>query len=136
MELKPISFSGGVKSISDDDLCASCLNCQYRPGDMSGCDKGWPGMEDENGYIQECVQFARTAEEQYAAERSKPVRRMYCTCCGGIFQGRQWANQDTGYGLGDCCVQYVRAKYSDDGTQTFEQCYGIEGIHYSVGTPA
>lgn len=61
MELKPISFSGGVKSVSDDDLCAACLNCQYRPGGMSGCDKGWPGMEDEDGYVQECSQFKRVA---------------------------------------------------------------------------
>lgn len=62
MELKPISFSGDVKSISDDDLCAICSNCQYRPGEMSGCGKGWPGMQDEDGYVQECEQFARIAE--------------------------------------------------------------------------
>lgn len=59
MELKPISFSGGVKSISDDDLCATCRNCQYRPGEMSGCDKDWPGLEDQNGYVQQCEQFER-----------------------------------------------------------------------------
>lgn len=75
-------------------------------------------------------------EEKCAAERSKPVRRMYCTCCGGMYHGRQWGNQDTGHGLGDCCVKYVRSRYSDDGTQTFEQCYGIEGINYNVGNPA
>jgi len=61
MKLKPISFSGGVKSISDDDLCATCRNCKYRPGEMSGCKQGWPGMEDENGYVRECEQFERAA---------------------------------------------------------------------------
>lgn len=70
--------------------------------------------------------------DKHAAERSKPVRRMYCTCCGENYQGRQWPNQDTGHGLGDCCVAYVKANYRDDGTQTFEQCYGVDGIHYNI----
>lgn len=59
MELKPISFSGSMKSISDDDLCATCRNCQYRPGEMSGCGKDWPGMENGDGYVQACEQFER-----------------------------------------------------------------------------
>lgn len=59
MELKPINFSGGIKSISDDDLCAECHNCNYRPGEMSGCDKDWPGFEDDDGYVQTCEQFRR-----------------------------------------------------------------------------
>ena len=43
-------------------LLPPCRNCQYRPGEMSGCDKDWPGREDENGYVQECVQFERIAD--------------------------------------------------------------------------
>lgn len=46
MELQPISHSGGVKSISDDDLCAQCHDCNYRPGEMSG-------------YVQTCAKFRR-----------------------------------------------------------------------------
>lgn len=57
MELKPIGFSGGVKSISDDDLCGGCANCEYRPGEMSGCSHGWPGEEDSDGYVQQCSEF-------------------------------------------------------------------------------
>lgn len=62
MELRPIGFSGGDKSISDDDLCATCLNCQYRPGDLSGCRHSWPGMEDQNGYVQECEKYERISK--------------------------------------------------------------------------
>jgi len=54
MKLQPISFSGDVKSISDDDLCATCRHCDYQPGDMSGCHQGWPGLEDQNQYVVEC----------------------------------------------------------------------------------
>lgn len=54
MELKPISFSGGLKSISDDDLCSDCKHCGYRPGGMSECEYGWPGMEDADGYVRRC----------------------------------------------------------------------------------
>jgi len=56
-DLKPISFSGGVKSISDDDICSECRHCQYQPGEMSGCSETWPGKEDLDGYVQECSEF-------------------------------------------------------------------------------
>lgn len=55
--LTPISFSGGVKSISDDDLCSNCRQCDYQTGEMSGCKLGWPGHEDPDGYVQECAKF-------------------------------------------------------------------------------
>lgn len=53
-EHRPISFSGGQKSISDDDLCASCVYCGYNPGELSTCDKGWPGKENQDGYVVNC----------------------------------------------------------------------------------
>lgn len=46
-----------VKSISDDDLCATCSNCQYQAGELSGCSQGWPGTSDADGYMQECTSF-------------------------------------------------------------------------------
>lgn len=58
-ELRPISFSGGVKSISDDDLCSGCHHCTYRPGEMSRCILMWPGLEDEDGYVKVCGQFIK-----------------------------------------------------------------------------
>lgn len=58
MLLRPITHSGGVKSISDDDLCARCCHCKYRPGTLSDCDLDWPGLEDEDSYVQECPQLA------------------------------------------------------------------------------
>lgn len=42
------------KSISDDDLCATCRNCDYRPGDTSTCYINWPGTADDDGYIIDC----------------------------------------------------------------------------------
>ena len=50
--------SGRKKSVSDDEVCATCRNCQYSPGEVSGCSKGWPGMEDAHGDILECGQLA------------------------------------------------------------------------------
>ena len=61
MEMKSISYSGDVKSISDDDLCATCRSCEYHPGEMSGCNKGWPGLEDADGYVQACSQYRTSA---------------------------------------------------------------------------
>ncbi len=44
-------------SISDDDLCARCHLCTYRPGEMSACDKNWPGKVVDEDYVQECTSF-------------------------------------------------------------------------------
>lgn len=55
--LRPISSSGGVKSISDDDLCSDCRHCQYQPGEMSRCDQSWPGQECQDGYVRVCPDF-------------------------------------------------------------------------------
>lgn len=60
-----------------------------------------------------------------------PVKHMRCCCCGGAFEGRQFHNQDTGYGLGDCCVEYVAKR-----TEDVERTYGRPGTHYNVNKPA
>ena len=53
-DLRPIKLSGGMKSISDDDLCSGCRACQFKPGELSGCQKNWPGLEDADGYVLQC----------------------------------------------------------------------------------
>lgn len=68
-KLVPIGITTGPKSISDDDLCASCRHCPYSPGELSGCSQGWPGLVDGDGYIQECGSFAE-AETILAQEFS------------------------------------------------------------------
>ncbi|MDH2234131.1 hypothetical protein N5K37_29880 [Delftia tsuruhatensis] len=55
----------------------------------------------------------------------KPVRGLACCCCGGSITGRQFHNQDTGHGLGDCCVEFVKPR-----TEDMERTYGVEGVHY------
>lgn len=56
-----------------------------------------------------------------------PVQRLTCACCGRESEGRQFYNQDTGYGLGSCCVEYVRTRVED-----MARTYGIEGVHYKL----
>lgn len=65
-----------------------------------------------------------------ATEALQQPRRLICCCCGGITMGRQFHNQDRGYGLGSCCVDFVKPREED-----MERTYGIEGIHYFVKQP-
>ena len=58
---------------------------------------------------------------------AKPIRTLRCTCCGQHTQGRQFHNQDTGFGLGDCCHDYVKPRVED-----MERTYGIHGVHYKL----
>lgn len=49
-----------MKSISDDDLCSSCIHLQYCPGDESDCniaDPEWPSVCNEDGYSISCHSF-------------------------------------------------------------------------------
>jgi hypothetical protein len=58
------------KSISDDDLCANCSNCQYRPSNESGCklapNKGdkWPAIFDDDEYAISCINHIELTEYQ------------------------------------------------------------------------
>ena len=49
------------KSISDDDLCAVCVNCDYRAGQLSECVEAhgdqWPATFDRDGYAVDCPKF-------------------------------------------------------------------------------
>lgn len=66
--------------------------------------------------------------DDYATERAKRPKRMTCTCCGQTYKGRQWWNQDTGYGLGDCCVKFCNV----DPAGGENSCYGVPGIHFLI----
>ena len=71
--------------------------------------------------------------DDYASERAKPIRTLRCTCCGELFRGRQWWNQDCGYGLGDCCATRCGVKATEGESRT----YGVPGIHFwiDLGAP-
>lgn len=59
MKLQPIRPYGIVKPISSGDLCSSCQECIYLPGKLSGCNQGWPGLENGDGQVQRCKLYCR-----------------------------------------------------------------------------
>lgn len=58
-------------------------------------------------------------------------RGMICTCCGGYTRGRQWHNQDTGYGLCMSCIDYCGRHYTS--AYEYQSVYGLRGAHYDLG---
>lgn len=61
----------------------------------------------------------------------KPIRTLRCCCCGAWTKGRQFHNQDNGFGLGSCCVEYVRAK-TPEMEGFVQRTYGVAGVHYGL----
>ena len=59
----------------------------------------------------------------------KPIRPLYCCCCGAHTRGRQHYNRDIGYGLCPRCIPLVTSKMS---AEDVARAYGIRGIHYDV----
>lgn len=55
-DLQPVQCFGGQKSISDDDICSDCTNCCTQ-GNSSTCSEGWPGYQDDSGYVQKCMRL-------------------------------------------------------------------------------
>ena len=78
-------------------------------------------------HLSQCKKSAK--ENNYASERKKPIKWMECCCCGESYQGRQWFNQDAGYGLGDCCVSYCNV---DSAPGSESSSYGVSGIHFLI----
>ena len=58
-----------------------------------------------------------------------PIKNLECCCCSGPARGRQWFNQDTGYGLCPKCATWIRTRET---AETMRSYYGIAGIHYEV----
>ena len=50
----------GHRSISDDDLCATCTMCRYKPGEVSTCALDWPCALNADGYAVRCVCYSRS----------------------------------------------------------------------------
>ncbi|MFN9471425.1 hypothetical protein [Acidovorax sp.] len=67
-------------------------------------------------------------ETVYHSVLSIPVRTLKCTRCAERFQGRQFYNQDTGWGLGDCCAGWMKSSTLED----VEATYGVDGVHYNL----
>ena len=63
-----------------------------------------------------------------AAEINKRIKWLECSCCGTHTLGRQWWNQDTGYGI---CTKCWRRFYKNEGTSIF----GERGVHFAIKIP-
>ena len=59
-----IPMSSGMRSISDDDICANCHWCKDANGHMSRCMADWPGLQTEDGYVVQCAQFLKKEPEK------------------------------------------------------------------------
>ena len=57
------------------------------------------------------------------------IRLLTCCCCGNGTKGRQWWNQDTGFGLCNDCIQDCQADVAIGETN---ESYGIRGYHYDI----
>lgn len=66
--MSDIDIIARSRSISDDDLCASCVHLDYRPGETSICvhptfKPDWVKQSDENGYVQTCEAYTELTKE-------------------------------------------------------------------------
>ena len=82
--------------------------------------------------------YSEADEVRDAAKKAdKPITQLACACCGGVTRGRQWFNQDSGYGICGDCIAWLRKPKSDTGPareseEYIRDCYGIEGKHFNV----
>lgn len=78
-------------------------------------------------HLHKCRDEARA--DDYASERAKPIKFLTCTCCGEGMQGRDWWNQEPGYGLCDSCVKLCCGPIKA-GEES--ETYGVAGIHFAI----
>jgi hypothetical protein len=78
-------------------------------------------------HLKACEESAKA--DDYASERKKPIKSLSCTCCGDGLDGRDWWNQEPGYGLCDRCVSYCHAP-TEPGEES--STYGVCGVHYLI----
>ncbi len=94
------------------------------------------GVSDE--MLASAADYSEADEVRDAAKKAdKPITQLACACCGGVTRGRQWFNQDSGYGICGDCIAWLRKPKSDTGPAResegyIRDCYGIEGKHFNV----
>jgi hypothetical protein len=59
----------------------------------------------------------------------RKIISLYCACCGKITRGRQWWNQDKGYGLCSECNTWIRKTETDEYVNF---TYGKDGYNYNI----
>lgn len=57
------------------------------------------------------------------------IRTLLCACCGGWTRGRQWWNQDVGFGLCPRCGEWIGGRM---GEAYVTEVYGNRGEHWDV----
>lgn len=57
------------------------------------------------------------------------IRNLKCACCGGYTRGRQWFNQDTGYGLCVKCADWIATRETQE---MMDATYGKRGESYDI----
>ncbi|MGI0646815.1 hypothetical protein ACRCPS_17520 [Pseudomonas aeruginosa] len=73
--------------------------------------------------------FGAEGKHEFGVMQMQPIRRLRCVCCGESVRGRQWHGQDSGWGLGSCCME--RCQKQVQGSD-FRQAYGVQGIHFDL----
>ncbi|WP_095158268.1 hypothetical protein [Pseudomonas sp. Irchel 3E13] len=73
--------------------------------------------------------YGAAGKQEFAVMVRLPVRRMLCSCCGGVTIGRQWHNRDDGFGL---CVDCIDFCHRRETPERFQSLYGARGVHFDV----
>lgn len=60
---------------------------------------------------------------------NRRAETLICACCGAYTLGRQWFNQDKGYGLCPKCITLCSRGQTD---QEVQSTYGVRGVHYDL----
>lgn len=72
-------------------------------------------------------------DEKIAFNKAKPIKRMFCACCGAVHFGRQWEDQDAGYGLCSKCLPRIEQRFdavAEEGS--LERRYGFRGVNFEI----
>jgi len=86
--------------------------------------------EEAQAWLEQFAQCAESARaDNYTTERGKPIKRLTCTCCAESLLGRDWWNQEPGYGLCNSCVPICCGPI-EQGQES--ETYGVAGVHFLI----
>jgi hypothetical protein len=64
-----------------------------------------------------------------------PIRTLYCSCCGAMTRGRQYWNQDRGFGLCPKCGDWIAQRHKDKPMcepEPPEKTHGARGVYWDL----
>lgn len=97
-------------------------------------------LDSSLAWAKEYTRLRKLADDRHQELKtqilSQPIVRMECACCGNSVKGRQYWNQDDGYGLCNDCANSKHFATNTEAQTGYNLAHGYAGVNFLIDPTA